>query len=177
MIIVCPACSARFQYDDERFRGVASKHFKCTKCENVFEFWNPTMEGQGAAPRQEPKAPKDPLGGHARTGAAGRTPTAAPSCGGVQLVFLSGPKASMSLKLMNPRTVIGRDEGDVITKDPETSKRHAMIEVMGDGTVWLSDLGSKNGTFTQGAAVAGRVQLADRQQFTCGRSAFMVSMA
>jgi len=176
MIIVCPACSARFQYDDERFKGVASKHFKCTKCENVFEFWNPTMEGPGVAPKQGQKGPKDPPGSHARTGAAGRTPAVTPGRGGVQLVYLSGPKASMSLELTNPRTVIGRDEGDVITKDPETSKRHAMIEIMGDGTVWLSDLGSKNGTFTQGAAVTGQVQLADRQEFTCGRSAFMVSM-
>ena len=177
MIIVCPACSARFQYDDERFKGVASKHFKCTKCENVFEFWNPMMEGQGAAPKQTPKAPKDPPASHARTGAAARTPTAAPGRGGVQLVYLSGPKASMALELTSPRTVIGRDEGDVITKDPETSKRHAMIEVMGDGTVWLSDLGSKNGTFTEGSPVTGRVQLADGQEFTCGRSVFMIRMA
>jgi pSer/pThr/pTyr-binding forkhead associated (FHA) protein len=80
----------------------------------------------------------------------------------------------MSLELAGPRAVIGRDEGDVITKDPETSKRHAMIEIMEDGTAWLSDLGSRNGTFTQGAPVLDRTQLMDCQEFTCGKSAFML---
>jgi len=167
MIIVCPACSARFQYDDARFKGVASKHFRCTKCENVFEFASPVQE-MGAAPKES----RDQTGGHARAG--GRAPLAAQGRSGTHLVRLTGPKASMSHELANHRTVIGRDEGDIVTKDPETSRRHAMIEITEDGTVWLSDLGSRNGTFTEGAAVTSRTMLADRQEFTCGKSAFML---
>jgi predicted Zn finger-like uncharacterized protein len=166
MIIVCPACSGRFQYDDTRFEGVASKHFRCTKCSNVFEYANPREAG--AAPRQEPRVLE---GGRPHIGHAPLAPRR-----GMRLVCLTGPGASTPLELTKPRTVIGRDEGDVITKDPETSKRHAMVEVMEDGTVWLSDLGSRNGTYTQGAPVAGKAQLADRQEFTCGRSAFMLSV-
>jgi predicted Zn finger-like uncharacterized protein len=165
MIIVCPACSGRFQYDDTRFEGVASKHFRCTKCSNVFELANPLESS--TSPRQ---GPRTQTGDRPR---ADRAPLAT-RCG-MRLVCLTGPRASTSLELTKPRTVIGRDEGDVITKDPETSKRHAMIEVMEDGTAWLSDLGSRNGTFTQGTPVAGKVQLSDRQEFTCGRSAFMLS--
>jgi predicted Zn finger-like uncharacterized protein len=175
MIIVCPACSGRFQYDDARFEGVASKHFRCTKCSNVFELANP--KESGAAPRQGLRAQEGDRPRVAQTGGhpyIDRDPLA-PRCG-MRLVCLTGPRASASLELTKPRTVIGRDEGDVITKDPETSKRHAMIEVMEDGTAWLSDLGSRNGTFIQGTPVAGKVQLADRQEFTCGRSAFMLSV-
>jgi pSer/pThr/pTyr-binding forkhead associated (FHA) protein len=82
----------------------------------------------------------------------------------------------MTLELTNPMTVIGRDEGDIATLDPETSRRHAMIEIMDDGSAWLSDLGSRNGTFTNDSVVSERTQLTDRQEFTCGKSTFMVKI-
>ena len=47
MIVVCPACQARFQYDDGRFGGAPVKRFKCPKCSHVFEVANPAL----AAPR------------------------------------------------------------------------------------------------------------------------------
>jgi pSer/pThr/pTyr-binding forkhead associated (FHA) protein len=78
------------------------------------------------------------------------------------------------MELTNPQTVIGRDEGDIMTMDPETSRLHAMIEIMCDGTVWLSDLGSTNGTVTNGVPVTDKAQLEDRQEFSCGKSAFML---
>ena len=43
-----------------------------------------------------------------------------------------------------------------------------------DGTVWLEDLGSTNGTTTEGQPLNGQVQLHDRQEFTCGQSTFML---
>lgn len=43
MIVVCPACQARFQYDEQRFDGVPKKRFKCPKCAHVFEVANPAM--------------------------------------------------------------------------------------------------------------------------------------
>jgi len=58
--------------------------------------------------------------------------------------------------------------------DPETSKRHAMIEIMNDGTVWVTDLGSTNGTIIDGVQIASTAQLRDRQEFTCGNSTFMI---
>ena len=47
MIVVCPACQARFQYADGRFGGAPVKRFKCPKCSHVFEVANPAL----AAPR------------------------------------------------------------------------------------------------------------------------------
>jgi pSer/pThr/pTyr-binding forkhead associated (FHA) protein len=92
----------------------------------------------------------------------------------VSLAFLSGPQASTVKVLESYRTLIGREEGDVVTQDPETSRRHAAIDIHADGTVWLTDLGSTNGTFVDGVQIFGTLQLMDRQEFTCGKSTFML---
>ncbi len=47
MIVVCPSCSVRFQYDEEHFQGAQFKRFKCPKCKHPFEAENPSY----AAPR------------------------------------------------------------------------------------------------------------------------------
>ena len=90
------------------------------------------------------------------------------------MAFISGPKSSTSVELTNSKTIIGRQESEINTLDPEMSRSHAMIEVLADGTVWLEDLGSTNGTFTNGAPISTRVQLFHRQEFSCGKSAFMI---
>ena len=90
------------------------------------------------------------------------------------LAFLSGPQASTVQVLEQPQTVIGREDGDVITRDPETSRRHAKLEIHRDGTVWISDLQSTNGTLVNGERITGPVQLASQQEFTCGNSTFML---
>jgi hypothetical protein len=90
------------------------------------------------------------------------------------LAFLTGPHASTARTLVTPVTIIGREEGDVIINDPETSRRHARIEIHSDGTAWLIDLGSTNGTFTGGKSIDAPTQLQDRQEFTCGKSTFML---
>lgn len=90
------------------------------------------------------------------------------------LAFLTGPQASTVRQISAPQTVIGREEGDVIINDPETSRRHARIEIHADGTAWLSDLGSTNGTSTSGRTIDGPTQLFDRQEFTCGKNTFML---
>ena len=42
MIIQCPSCQARYNYDDNRFAGALTKKIKCTRCSNVFEIRNPS---------------------------------------------------------------------------------------------------------------------------------------
>lgn len=90
------------------------------------------------------------------------------------LAFLTGPFASTVRVLDSPLTVIGREEGDVVINDPEISRRHARIEIHPDGTVWLSDLDSTNGTFIGGSPISEPAKLVDRQEFSCGRSTFML---
>jgi predicted Zn finger-like uncharacterized protein len=202
MIVVCPSCSARFQYDEARFQGARSKRFRCPKCAHVFEAENPsfapaptTVFNQAAfaaklsrlpgsedpPPLFEPGFDAEPTGQEtaarydrdAMLAAAGIRGNGPPGMR-ISLAYLSGPQASLVKVLESSRTLIGREEGDVVTKDPETSRRHATLDIHTDGTVWLTDLGSTNGTFVDGIQVFGMIQLVDRQEFTCGKSTFML---
>lgn len=207
MIVVCPSCSARFQYDEARFLGARSKRFRCPKCAHVFEADNPSyapapttvFNAEAFAAKQNrppepmpepqpeppPSMPLLPDGEPAGQETAARHDREAmlaaagiragiPSGIRVSLAYLSGPQASTVKGLESYRTLIGREEGDVITRDPETSRRHAAIDIHADGTVWLTDLGSTNGTFVDGVQIFGTIQLVDRQEFTCGKSTFML---
>lgn len=181
MIVVCPSCSARFQYADERFQGARSKRFKCPRCAHVFEVLNPVVPVAPATPREIIELPepgptettsrkqRDALLTSAGLGEAGMPPGIRYS-----LAFLTGPQASTVRPLETPVMVIGREEGDVIINDPEASRKHARIEIHADGTAWLADLGSTNGTVTEGKVIERPTQLVDRQEFSCGRSTFML---
>jgi hypothetical protein len=67
-----------------------------------------------------------------------------------------GPAREVSLLLRagEPPRIIGRSsQADVGVLDPEVSRRHAQLE-FAKGIVYLEDLGSSNGTFLNGKAVA-----------------------
>lgn len=206
MIVVCPSCSARFQYDEARFQGAPHKRFRCPKCAAVFEVPNPTCASK--APLSEgPTAPLPtvppfptvppplipPLGpdgtetvalASARETTSQRDresmlsqagiATSLPAAMHFSLAFLSGPMSSTVRPLTTTQTIIGREEGDILTKDPECSRKHCRLDIHANGSVWLTDLGSTNGTFVDGVQIFGTIQLTDRQEFTCGRSTFML---
>lgn len=195
MIVVCPACQARFQYDDSRFGTIRTKRFKCPKCSHVFEVANPSLAALPLertlaqpfptalpVPGEEPTPPAPPPAAlttarrdrDTMLAAAGIQEPGMPPGFRFSLAFLSGPQASMVQVLDRPQIVIGREEGDVVTRDPETSRRHAQLEIQGDGTVWITDLGSTNGTHVDGQRITEPVPLASRQEFTCGNSTFML---
>ena len=48
MIIQCPKCQARYQYDPSRFDGKEAKKIRCAKCQEVFEIRNPEWKGDPA---------------------------------------------------------------------------------------------------------------------------------
>lgn len=191
MIVVCPTCSSRFQYDESRFQDAPSKRFRCPKCSHVFEVQNPLQNppleelhtpAEEPAPRREAtvafQVPAEDINiTAARPQEEVRAmiaPAPVPQGFRFTLAFLSGPHASTVKSLEQTVTVIGREEGDIITQDPETSRRHARLEIHWDGSVWLTDLNSTNGTFVDGVQIKGTVRLSDRQEFTCGKSAFML---
>jgi predicted Zn finger-like uncharacterized protein len=188
MIVNCPACASRFQYGEERFQGAPSKRFRCPKCGETFEVVNPALlqELPPPTPRPESKPaprPEPPMKATETSRRRGRDGMldltdlkndGMPSGLRFTLAFLTGPFASTVRVLDTPLTVIGREEGDVVINDPEISRRHARIEIQPDGTVWLSDLDSTNGTFIGSAPIAEPTKLADRQEFSCGRSTFML---
>ncbi|MCE1227994.1 MAG: zinc-ribbon domain-containing protein [Firmicutes bacterium] len=179
MIITCPTCSARFQYDDARFQGIPRKKFRCPKCSTEFHVDNPNLPPPPepvTPPFVPPSAPPDVTSHRERNSMLTEAGIAPPMPQDMRysLAFLSGPQASTVRVLESSRTVIGREEGDILTHDPECSRRHCRLDIHPDGSVWLVDLGSTNGTLVDGVQVFGSIQLTDRQEFVCGRSTFML---
>lgn len=130
---------------------------------------DPAMEATLASARSTARRDRDSL-----LAAAGIQPGGLPAGLKFSLAFLTGPQASTVQVLERPLVVIGREEGDVITQDPETSRRHALLEIRADGSVWITDQGSTNGTQVNGERITGPVQLVSQQEFTCGNSTFML---
>ncbi|HXC16302.1 MAG TPA: FHA domain-containing protein [Holophagaceae bacterium] len=201
MIVVCPACQARFQYDEQRFEGVPKKRFKCPKCAHVFEIANPGLtspvpEATTALPdlpgSEIPlttalRSPYLDAGhqGHTTQRSDRETMLAAAGLGNdpsalmppglrFSVAIVAGPQASSVHPLDKPFNTVGREEGEVVSKDPEVSRRHAALEIRRDGTVWLSDLQSTNGTFVGGQRLERTIQIVHQDEFTCGNSTFML---
>jgi len=188
MIVTCTSCSARFQYGDERFQGARAKRFRCPKCASTFEVLNPALipvplPGPSSAPLQGPPAQEAPPKEAVETSRRKSRDLVSldnlknegmPPGLRFSLAFLTGPLGSTVRILDSPITVIGREEGDVVINDPEISRRHARVEIHGDGSAWLTDLDSTNGTFVGTTQITGATRLADRQEFSCGRSTFML---
>ena len=186
MIVTCPTCSARFQYGDERFKGVRSKHFRCPKCNETFEVLNPDLAAEALPAQVQAQAlvqAPPPLKATETSRSKGRDAMLSltslkkegmPLGQRFSLAFLTGPFASTARVLDSPVTFIGREEGEIVINDPEISRRHARLEIHGDGSVWITDLDSTNGTLVDGTPIAGPTQLVDRQEFSCGRSTLML---
>jgi DNA segregation ATPase FtsK/SpoIIIE, S-DNA-T family len=78
---------------------------------------------------------------------------------GPALVVVAGPDAGRTLPLPPGESVLGRDAGcELVLDDPSLSGRHAALHLGTDGLV-VRDLGSRNGTWVEGAAVTGATVL------------------
>lgn len=73
---------------------------------------------------------------------------------GAKLVVVSGPDRGRSTELTDHLVVVGKEPGCAIAlADQAISRRHLEIEVS-DGRILIRDLGSKNGSYYQGARFA-----------------------
>lgn len=79
-------------------------------------------------------------------------------------------KADSIVELQRLRTTIGRSvRNDLWTDDPFTSRLHSEVRQRGDG-FWLSDSGSANGTFFNGARLTAPVMLREGDVFRVGET-------
>jgi hypothetical protein len=70
-------------------------------------------------------------------------------------------------------TVIGRGPGDLVTEDPEVSRRHAVVRSTDEG-LQIEDLGSTNGTFVNDKRIEAPTKLAPGDVIRVGKTTFEV---
>jgi S1-C subfamily serine protease len=82
-------------------------------------------------------------------------------------------RPAQTLSLANPRVVIGRDGGDIVTHDAQASAMHAEIE-FSNGQIVVRDLGSSNGTW-KGTQALPQFAVSAGQEFRCGNTVFKIT--
>ncbi|WP_437324341.1 sigma 54-interacting transcriptional regulator [Sorangium sp. So ce381] len=77
---------------------------------------------------------------------------------GLVVIFARGQPACAPIPLEGGAVVLGRAAADdtVVVEDEQVSRRHARIALSGDG-LRITDLGSRNGTFVDGAQIEDQV--------------------
>ncbi len=216
MIVVCPACQARYRFDEAKLGDRPKVKTRCAKCGGAIEIENPLVGSatmppnefqSGGAPAWPPEAGETPTpaasflppgaAASAKTGVGEtlktrETPVQPRETGSATLVggeaarlgFLQLPKdrrfslaviqgaaTGQIFPITKTRTVIGRTGADINIDDPEASRQHAAIEIVGEIAV-LRDLGSTNGTWIDLDRVE-QHQIANQQEFRIGSHVLM----
>ena len=87
------------------------------------------------------------------------------------LAVIQGAATGQIVPISKTRTVIGRTGADINLEDPEASRQHAALEIVGDVAV-LRDLGSTNGTWVELDRIE-QHQLNNQQEFRIGSHVLM----
>jgi hypothetical protein len=189
LIIECPSCHSKYQYDEERFERKPSKRIKCARCQQIFEIQNPAFAppaapvSRGAThsgerttttrPDTRPKMPETTEASVIPGPPALEEPLKLPERKRLSLAILDGPDAGSVFRIDRPRVTIGRANADLTLNDGEASRHHAAVEVR-DTFCSLSDLGSTNGTLVGGEKIDGPVELTDKSEFQVGSTVLML---
>lgn len=87
------------------------------------------------------------------------------------LAIIQGAATGQIYQIIKSRTTLGRAGNDIDLDDPEASRTHAVVEVLGDQAI-LRDLGSTNGTWVENDRIEHHV-LANQAEFRIGSHALM----
>jgi predicted Zn finger-like uncharacterized protein len=187
VIIECPSCHSKYQYDEERFDRKPTKKIKCARCQQIFDIENPAFhpsvpvkvdvgDSTYASKVEDPRrtAPyetteQSPLPQPKTDVPALQLPPGKR----LSLAILAGPDAGSVFRIEKPRVTIGRSNADLTLNDTEASRQHAAIEVR-DTAYSLIDLGSTNGTLCEGTKIDGSVELGDKSEFQVGATTLML---
>jgi predicted Zn finger-like uncharacterized protein len=190
MIVVCPACQSRYRFDEAKLGDRPKAKTRCAKCGGTIEIENPLI-GAATIPPSEPVAvaPDPPADDAMRTretpvqpsedGSATLVGGEAARMGLLQLprdkrfslAVIQGAATGQIFPVTKTRTLIGRSGADINLDDPEASRQHAVLEIVGDVAL-LRDAGSTNGTWIELERIE-QHQLQNQQEFRIGSHVLM----
>ena len=200
MIVACPSCQSRYKFDESKLGDRPKVKTRCSKCGGTIEIENPLV-GSSTMPPNEPVAPPPaPAPAPATTPAESlrtqptpvQPPGARPDAGTAtiaggdaqrmgllqlpkdkrfSLAVIQGVATGQIFPISKTRTLIGRSGADINIDDPEASRQHAALEIVGDVAI-LRDLGSTNGTWIELDRIE-QHQLNNQQEFRIGSHVLM----
>lgn len=179
MIVACPNCGARYQYEEARFGSSESKRLKCSRCTTVFEVLRPANVSPDfaastlAGGRRNEDTTKD-LAVRRPGNEQKSLPELAPlpASRRYSLAVILGANAGQIFPVVQPRVVLGRGVNcDIQLQDSEVSRRHAMLEIKGEAAS-VTDLDSTNGTFVDGVRIHEKA-IEPHQEFSLGTTTLM----
>jgi predicted Zn finger-like uncharacterized protein len=201
MIVVCPSCQSRFKFDESKLGDRPKARTKCSKCGGAIEIENPlmgasTLPPSSVAPPVVPPAAPAPAAPEPLS--TRKTPVQPPATtaplhdpgttlGGADahrmgliqlpkdkrysLAVIQGAATGQIFPISKTRTIVGRSGSDINLDDPEASRQHAALEIVGDVAI-LRDLGSTNGTWIELDRVE-QHELSNQQEFRIGSHVLM----
>ena len=105
---------------------------------------------------------------------ARRSPRTAPNFAGrIELRVEEGTQRK-TVRLPLPITVGRSDDAQLRLSDPHASRLHALIDVE-EGTAFVEDLGSRNGTRVNARPISGRTALVQGDDIRVGRARIVFS--
>lgn len=196
--VVCPSCQTKYRFDEQKLGGKSHVTATCKKCGGKIEIDVAEATVVPSESADAPKAPPPsdgglPLDDHtpgavstARVKkmrsdeAVGEQTITGPAVSEMQLptdkkyslAVLQGKASGQIFEIQKVRTVLGRADCDVTLDDPECSRQHAAIEILGSRVV-VSDLKSTNGTFVDGEQVE-KSELVNHSEFRIGEHVLML---
>ncbi len=197
MIIVCPSCQAKYKFDETKLGDRPKAKTKCAKCGSAIEIENPLLGAftlppgspnpvippAEEAPREvlstkrnmtvEPAAPEPEYGSSTVSGKDAHRMglIELPRDKRFSLAVIQGEATGQIYPITKSRTTIGRSGADINLDDPEASRSHAALEIMGENAL-LRDLGSTNGTFIEMDRIE-QHQLGNQMEFRIGSHVLM----
>ncbi len=89
---------------------------------------------------------------------------------------VSGPNAGAEFHMQKGSSyTLGKDAGvcDIVFQDLSVSKQHSKISVDDDESVFIEDLGSRNGTLVNGKLAEGKQKLSSQDLISLGTTSFL----
>lgn len=188
--VACPTCQTKYRFDESQLGGKPRVTAKCKKCGGSIEIGaaeaepatvsSLTADPAFGLPRREQDTTArvrrlrsdESVAEETITGQRVAEVLDLPTDKKYSLAVLQGKASGQIFQIQKVRTMLGRADADIVLDDPECSRQHATLEVLGSRVV-VTDLNSTNGTFVQGERIE-NAELDNHNEFRIGEHVLML---